>query len=61
MKIVSMLKKILNLSHIIKMIKFFLTNAYNKSKNTCALIGLRLNYQDMFIENPKNFIFYLMN
>ena len=42
-------------------LKFFLTNAYNKSKNTCALIGLRLNYQDMFIENPKNFIFYLMN
>ena len=41
-------------------LKFFLTNAYNKNKNACALIGLRLNYQDMFIENPKNFIYYII-
>ena len=41
-------------------LKFFLTNDNKENINYCALIGLRLNYQDMFIENPKNFIFYLM-
>ena len=41
-------------------LKFFLTNDKDKNQNICALIGLRLNYQDMFIENPKNFIYYLM-
>ena len=44
-------------------LKFFLTEDdkyQNNNKNYCALIGLRLNYQDMFIENPKNFIYYLI-
>ena len=41
-------------------LKFFLTNDNKENINYCALIGLRLNYQDMFIENPKNFIYYLM-
>ena len=45
---------------IFENLKFFLTNDNENNKNYCALIGLRLNYQDMFIENPKNFIFYLM-
>ena len=51
---------------IFKDLKFYLADDYklndekNKIENTCAIIGLRLNYQDMFIENPKNFIYYLM-
>ena len=44
-----------------KDLKFFLTDIKDKNKNICGLIGLRLNYQDMFIENPKNFIYYLMH
>ena len=41
-------------------LKFFLTDEKEKDSNTCSLIGLRLNYQDMFIENPKNFIHYII-
>ena len=52
----------LNTKIFFQNLKFFLTNDYKEKaiQNYCALIGLRLNYQDMFIENPKNFIYYLM-
>ena len=49
-----------NNKNIFNNLKFFLTNDKGKNKNICALIGLRLNYQDMFIENPKNFIYYII-
>ena len=42
-------------------LKFFLTNTNKNNHNSCMVIGLRLNYQDMFIENPKNFIYYLIH